>query len=56
MASRNAARREAASPLDPPPIGGGAPKPAVIFGQVVQEPQSAFGPMGSTGRVRGSHV
>jgi hypothetical protein len=56
MASRNAARREAASPLDPPPIGGGAPKPAVIFGQVVQEPQSAFGPMGSTGRVRGSYV
>ena len=63
QAQRNAAQREAATPLDPPPIGGGGgggggggagagagvSKPAVIFGQVVQEPQSAFGPMGGTG-------
>lgn len=51
MAARNAAQREAANPLDPPRPGGGsaAGKPAVIFGQVVQEPQSAFGPMGGNG-------
>jgi hypothetical protein len=33
-----------ANPLDPPPLGGAGPPK--IFGQVVQEPQSAFGRTG----------
>ena len=48
MVARAANQREAMNPLDPPPPGG-APKPPKIFGQTVQEPQSAFGPMGGTG-------
>lgn len=48
MVARAANQREAMNPLDPPALGD-VPKPPKIFGQTVQEPQSAFGPMGGTG-------
>ena len=48
MVSRAATQRERANPLDPPPLGAPAAAPK-IFGQTVQEPQSAFGPVGGTG-------
>ena len=46
MAARNANRQASATSLDP---GAPSAKPPQIFGQAVQEPQSAFGPMGGTG-------
>ena len=46
MAARNADRQASATSLDP---GALSAKPPMIFGQAVQEPQSAFGPMGGTG-------
>tara|TARA_B110000483_G_scaffold222698_1_gene279889 strand:- start:1400 stop:2116 length:717 start_codon:yes stop_codon:yes gene_type:complete len=48
MVARAANQRESMNPLDPPGLGDVA-KPPKIFGQTVQEPQSAFGPMGGTG-------
>jgi len=48
MVARAANQRESMNPLDPPGLGD-VPKPPKIFGQTVQEPQSAYGPMGGTG-------
>jgi hypothetical protein len=48
VATRNANALATATSLDPPSMRG-TQSPPKIFGQVVQEPNSAFGPMGGTG-------